>query len=185
MSLAFSCLIGKHPQVPYSNNHHCASAVCELLHMDCCSPFPVLTPHKKSSFWVILDDKSNYGHVELLAVKSDIFPAYCKVESLWEAKSGNRVVTIRMDGTKEFCCGCLEAHLTSRGIAMQVTAPYAHSQNGKIEHFVWMLEDGFQTLLADSGLSMSFWVTPFLPLLIFTIEFLCRFCCWIQCLMRK
>ena len=40
---------------------------------------------------------------------------------------------------------------------MQVTAPYAHSQNGKIEHYIRTLEDGFQTLLADSGLSLSFW----------------------------
>jgi len=89
-----SCLIGKHPQIPCSVNHHHATAVCELLHMDSCGPFPVLTPQKKSSFWAILDDKSNYGHVELLAAKNDVFPAYCKVESLWEAKSGNCVVAV-------------------------------------------------------------------------------------------
>ena len=125
--------------------------------MDTCGPFPVLTPHKKSFFWAILDDKSNYGHVELLAAKSDVFPAYQKVESLWEAKSGNRVIAVRMDGAKEFCQGKLEQHFISRGVAMQVTAPYAHSQNGKIERYVCTLEDGFQTLLADSGLSMTFW----------------------------
>jgi len=39
----------------------------------------------------------------------------------------------------------------------EVTAPYAHSQNGKAERFIRTLEDGFQTLLADSGLPMSFW----------------------------
>jgi hypothetical protein len=151
------CIIGKHPQIPYSNHRHRASAVCELLHMDSCGPFPVHTPHKKSSFWAILDDKSNYGHIELLAAKSDVFNAYRKVESLWEAKSGNRVITVRMDGAKEFCQGKLEQHFNSRGITMQVTAPYAHSQNGKIEHYIRTLEDGFQTLLADSGLSMSYW----------------------------
>jgi len=40
---------------------------------------------------------------------------------------------------------------------MQVTAPYAHSQNGKIEHYIHTIKDGFQTLLVDSGLSMTFW----------------------------
>jgi len=152
-----SCLIGKHPQIPYSNNHRWASALCELLHMDSCGPFPVLTPHKKSSFWAILDDKSNYGHVKLLSAKSDVFTAYQKVEALWEAKSGNRVVTVHMDGAKEFSHGRLAEHLTSRGVVMQVTAPYAHSQNGKAKRFIRTLEDGFQTLLADSGLPMSFW----------------------------
>ena len=81
------CLIGKHPQIPYPNHGHRALAVCELLHMDTCGPFPVLTPHKKSSFWAILDDKSNYRHIELLSTKSDVYSAYTKVEALWEAKS--------------------------------------------------------------------------------------------------
>ena len=152
-----SCLIGKHPQIPYTNHAHRASAVCELLHMDTCGPFPVHTPHHKSSFWAILDDKSNYGHVELLSNRSQVYSAYVKVEALWEAKSGNRVLTVRMDGAKEFCKGKLGDHLTSHGIVMQVTAPYAHSQNGKAEHFVRTIEDGLQTLLADSGLPMSFW----------------------------
>ena len=152
-----SCLIGKHPQLPYSHNGRRTTAVCELLHMGSCGPFPTMTPHKKSLIWAILDDKSNFGHVELLAAKNDVYSAYLKVESLWEAKSRNRIVAVRMDGAKEFSLGKLGNHLTSRGIVMQVTAPYAHSQNGKAERFVRTLEDGFQTLLADSGLPMSFW----------------------------
>jgi hypothetical protein len=130
------CIVGKHPQIPYSNHRHHASTVCELLHMDSCGPFPVHTPHKKSAFWAILDDKSNYGHVELLAARNDVYAAYKKVESLWEAKSGNHIIAVRMDGVKELCQGRLEDHLTSRGIIMQVTALYAHSQNGKAERFV-------------------------------------------------
>ena len=125
--------------------------------MDSCGPFPTMTPHKKSLFWAILDDKSNFGHVELLAAKNDVYSAYLKVESLWEAKSGNCIVAVRMDGAKEFSLGKLGDHLMSYGVVMQVTAPYAHSQNGKAECFVHMLEDGFQMLLADSGLPMSFW----------------------------
>lgn len=62
-----------------------------------------------------------------------------------------------MDGAKEFCQGKLEEHFISCGIAMQITAPYAHLQNGKIERYIHTLEDGFHTLLADSGLSLSFW----------------------------
>ncbi len=40
---------------------------------------------------------------------------------------------------------------------VQAIAPYAHSQNGKIERYIHTLEDGLQTLLADSGLPISFW----------------------------
>lgn len=52
---------------------------------------------------------------------------------------------------------------------MQVTAPYAHSQNGKAECFVQTLEYGFQTLLADSGLLMSFWGDAVL-----TVAYICN-----------
>ena len=38
------CLIGKSPQAPYQHNAKCASGVCELVHIDTCDPFPVLTP---------------------------------------------------------------------------------------------------------------------------------------------
>ena len=62
-----------------------------------------------------------------------------------------------MDGAKEFCQGKLEEHFISRGIAMQITAPYAHLQYRKIECYIHTLEDGFQTLLVDSSLSLSYW----------------------------
>ena len=48
-------------------------------------------------------------------------------------------------------------HLASCGIAIQKTAPYTHPQAGKIERYVYTIEEGGQTLLADSGLSMTFW----------------------------
>ena len=53
--------------------------------------------------------------------------------------------------------GNMGAYLKLWGITMQITAPYAHSQNGKPECFIRTIEDGAQTLLADSKLTMSFW----------------------------
>ena len=125
--------------------------------MDTRGLFPVKTPHKKSFFWGLLDDKSNFGHVGLLAAKNEVFPDYKKVEALWETKSSNRVIAIRMDGAKEFSLGNMGAYLKLRGIMMQITAPYTHSQNGKAERFICTIDDGAQTLLADAKLTMSFW----------------------------
>jgi hypothetical protein len=124
--------------------------------MDTCGPFPVLTPQRTSLFWTILDDASNYGHTALLAHKSDAFSAYLPVEASWELKSGHRVRAIHCDGAKELIEGKFAKHLLEKGITQQVTAPYAHSQNGKAERYVRTLEDGAQTLLAESGLPQSF-----------------------------
>jgi hypothetical protein len=49
-------------------------------------------------------------------------------------------------------------HLTSKGIVVQRTVPYAHQQNGKSKHYIRTIEEGGQALLADSGLPMSFWL---------------------------
>lgn len=71
--------------------------------------------------------------------------------------SGAHVLTVRMDGAPELCEGHLGVHLCEHGIVLQVTAPYAHPQNGKAKHYIRTLENGMQTLLADAGLPFSFW----------------------------
>ena len=127
------------------------------MHIDTCGPFPTLTPRKEAFFTIFLDDASNYGVTTLLANKSDAFPAWKKVEASWELASGNHIKAVRLDGAKEFTHGPFPKHLLGRGIAMQVTAPYAHAQAGKAERYVRTIEDGIQTLLADAKLPPSFW----------------------------
>ena len=151
------CLIGKLAQTPYQNNANRATEVCELIHIDTCRPFPTLTPRKEGYFTIFLDDASNLGHTALLTNKSGSFPAYKTVEASWELKSGNRVRNICFDGAKEFVEGPFAKHLASRGISVQVTAPYAHSQAGKAERYIRTIEDKIQTLLADAKLPPSFW----------------------------
>jgi hypothetical protein len=151
------CLIGKAPQLPYPHNGNRADAIADLLHMDICGPFPVSTPAGCRYFFVILDDASNHGFSSLLHSRSDAFPFYKSTEAFIERATGRRVKATRMDGARELSSGEMGSYLRSRGITVQITAPYAHSQNGKAERYVRTLEDGAQVLLADSGLPASFW----------------------------
>ena len=151
------CLIGKSPQAPFSNNAKRATSIGDLVHIDTCGPFPTLTPRKEAYFTIFLDDASNYGVTTLLTRKDSVFPAWKKVEASWELLSGNHIKAVRLDGAKEFTQGQLATHFSNRGIAMQVTAPYAHAQAGKAERYVRTIEDGVQTLLADAKLPLSFW----------------------------
>ena len=88
------CIISKHPQQPYTHLGHRSSKVCDLIHMDTCGPFSVLSPWGTSLFIVFLDDHSNFGHTKLLARKSDAFATYLSVEACWECKLGNCVIDI-------------------------------------------------------------------------------------------
>jgi len=151
------CLVGKDPQQLYAHNAHHASAIAELLHLDICGPYPIETPVGNCYFFPILDDRSNFGFTALLRARSDAFHFYQTTEAYLEHISGLHVRAVRMDGALELTSGDMGAHLKSRGIAVQKTAPYAHSQNGKTERYIRTLEDGGQTLLADAGLPGSFW----------------------------
>lgn len=151
------CLVGKGPQAPYSHNAHRASTICELIHIDTCGPYPVQTPRKELYFFIMLDDASNYGCTSLLVKKSDAFLAWKRTTASWELISGGKVKAVRTDGAKEFVEGDMGNYLRDCGIAVQLTAPYAHSQNGKAERYIRTIADTAQTLLADAKLPMSFW----------------------------
>ena len=84
-------------------------------------------------FTIFFDNVSNYGVTTLLTNKNNVFQAWKKVEDSKELASGNHIKAVRFDGDKEFTQGPFLKHLLSRGIAMQVAAPYAHAQAGKAE----------------------------------------------------
>ena len=151
------CLIGKSPQQPYSHHGHRASRVGKLLHMDTCGPFPVATPSGKKYFNTVLDDCSNFGFTTLVAHKSEAVDFYLGTEAHIERISDQRILSICIDNAPEFVAGRLGSHFKEHGIMVQAVAPYTHAQNGKVEHYIRTLEDGLQTLLADSGLPTSFW----------------------------
>jgi hypothetical protein len=88
---------------------------------------------KEAYFTAFLDDASNYGAIALLITKDHAYTAWRKVEASWTLKSGNPIRPAHLDGAKEFTQGPMSKHMISKGIDVQVTAPYAHAQNGKIE----------------------------------------------------
>jgi hypothetical protein len=151
------CVIGKSPQHSYSHNGNRAMKIGELLHMDICGPYPVQTPDGKHYFFIILDDHSNWGFTTLLLLKSDVFTSFSNTEAFLLWSHGTLIITVHIDGALELCSGAFGAHFAKQGIVVQQTAPYAHQQAGKAERYVWTIEEGGQTLLADSGLPMSFW----------------------------
>src|ERR1700678_3031406 len=125
--------------------------------MDLCGPYPVQTPDGKCYLFVIIDDHSNWGFTHLLRLKNDAYTSYCHTEAFLLRSFWTLVLAVRLDGALELCKGVLGDHFTKQGIVVQQTAPYAHQQAGKIERYVRTIEEGGQTLLADSGLPMSFW----------------------------
>jgi len=116
-----------------------------------------VTPNGKKYFNTVLDDCSNFDFTTLVAHKSEAVNSYLETEAHIERISDQRVLSVRVDNAPEFVARRLGSHFKEHGIMVQAVAPYAHPQNGKIERYLRTLEDGLQTLLADSGLPTSFW----------------------------
>jgi hypothetical protein len=138
-------------------------------------------PRKEQYFTIFLDNAVNFGHTKLFIAKSNSYPAYRRVEALWKLKLRNQVQTVCFEGVKEFMQGPFSKHLTTHGIAIQITAPYAHSQAGKAKQYIHMMEDRVQALIADAKL------LPLMLLLLINISeivYLCQHFSTVQHPMR-
>ena len=91
-------------------------------------------------------------------MKSDAFSHYVATETFLEHSNSIVVKNVCCGGELELNAGKMGAHFVTKGIIVQCTVPYAHQQNGKSERCIRTIEEGGQSLLADSGLPMSFWL---------------------------
>jgi hypothetical protein len=80
-----------------------------------------------------LDDALNYKSIALLVTKDGAYIAWQGIKASWMLKSGNPAQAAHLDGAKEFTQGPMSKHMVSKEIDIQITAPYAHAQNNKIE----------------------------------------------------
>ncbi|PPR04536.1 hypothetical protein CVT24_013130, partial [Panaeolus cyanescens] len=151
------CLVGKGVQRPFDHKRIRATRVGQLLHMDICGQYGVKTPQGYLYFMIILDDKTNFGFVGLLRTRDTAIIFYKVVEPYLKRVGGGPVETVRFDGARELCEGQMKKYIQSQGTVMQVTAAYAHQQNGKAERYVRVIEEGGAALLADAGLSETYW----------------------------
>lgn len=158
LSKCESCILGKHPRQPYpSSDSPPASRFLELIHSDLCGPIPTETPHGKRYFIIFLDDHTNILDLQLLATKDQALSAWQLVRARWENMSGQRVKTFRSDNGGEFLNAAFTRMLEMAGIERQLSAPYAHQQNGKAERVLRTVEGRMYAMLDHARLPQSLW----------------------------
>ena len=131
--------------------------------------FTTQGPHGEKYFFNVLDVHLNFGFTFGLKLKSDVFSHYQSTEAFLERSSTGKILAVRCGGELELTAGKMGDHFRRTGIVVQCTVPYAHEPNVKSEHYIRMLEEGGQALLAGSGLPMSFWLNAVL-----TQQYLCN-----------
>ena len=154
------CILGKHsrhPNPPSSRPR--STTLLELIHCDVCGPFPVETPHGKKYFVIFLDDCSSALNLQLLASKDQSFEAWCLLQAKWERKLGVKVQRFRCDGGGELAGGSrrFAAQLEGQGIERDVTPPYEHWKNGRVERVMRTLQGRILSMLAAAQLPLTYW----------------------------
>jgi len=134
-----------------------ASHFLELVHSDLCGPIPTETPHGKKYFIVFLDDHTNILDLQLLVTKDQVLNAWQLVHARWENMSGHRVKVFRSDNGGEFLSTAFTKALELAGIERQLSAPYAHQQNGKAERVLRTVEGRMYAMLNHARLPQSLW----------------------------
>lgn len=151
------CIIAKHARIPHPATESRSTFLLELVHSDLCGPFPVQTPHGKNYFVVFLEDFSNVVDIQLLATKDQALEAWRIVQKRWENKLDAKVKIFRSDNGGEFIGADFSAALAADGIERQLSAPYAHQQNGKAERIIRTIEGHMFAMLTTAQASLSLW----------------------------
>ena len=154
------CILGKHSRHPNpSSSHPRTTTLLELVHCDICGPFPVETPHGKQYFVIFLDDCSSALNLQPLASKDQAFEAWCLLQVKWERKTGLKIQRFRCDGGGELAGGShhFAAQLENQGIEQDVTPPYEHWKNGRVEHIMRTLQGRILSMLIAAQLPLTYW----------------------------
>nr|CAB3503193.1 unnamed protein product [Digitaria exilis] len=132
--LCDSCLAGKQRRRPFpATSKYRAQHLLELVHADLCGPITPETPDRKRLFLLVVDDKSRYMWLILLASKDQAAAAIIHLQARAEAESGRKLGTLRTDRGGEFTAHAFGDYCAEQGVQCHLTAPYTPQQNGVVE----------------------------------------------------
>ncbi|XP_066341538.1 uncharacterized protein [Miscanthus floridulus] len=125
ISLCADCVTTKLKRTPFlSQAKRRTEGLLDLVHGDLCGPISPATPGGKQYFLLLVDDRSRYMWVALLAVKSDTLVAMKKFQAWVEVETGRRLRMLRTDNGGEFTSVEFESYCSERGGEAVATAVY-------------------------------------------------------------
>ena len=128
-----------------------------MLHMDLFGPVNVQTRAGKRYTLMIVDEFSRYCWVIFLRSKSEAAAEIISLIKQIELKYSRKVCQLRSDNGTEFQNATLESFCTDTGISQNFSSARSPEQNGVVERKNRTLIEAARSMLAESGLSTSFW----------------------------
>ena len=153
-----ACLAGKQRRASFPHQAlNRAETVLELVHADICGPISPPTPGGKRYFLLLVDDKSRYMWLRLLATKDEAEAVLKQFQAATELESGRRLKALRTDRGGEFTSTSLGKYFADQGVKRQLTAPYSPQQNGVVERRNQIVIEMARCLLNSMVVPTMFW----------------------------
>ncbi|KAJ9553183.1 hypothetical protein OSB04_017228 [Centaurea solstitialis] len=157
-SLCPACQMGKMKRSSHkSKTESSCQSPLEMIHMDLCGPMRIQSISGKKYILVMVDEYSRYTWLEFLRMKSEAPELIIKFIKRIQVLLQLPVRKIRSDNGTEFKNATLDAYLTSVGISHNFSGAYTPQQNGVVERRNRTLVEAARTMLAYSGLPLTFW----------------------------
>ena len=152
-----SCLKGKQHKSSYKSIDESKTSQClQLLHMDLFGPVKIMSLRRKRFCLVIVDDFSRFTWTYFLHSKDETAGILKDFVTKVEKQYDLPVKVFRSDNGTEFKNKELDDFCVSKGIVRQYSIPRTPEQNGVVERKNRTLIEAARTMLADSGLPLSF-----------------------------
>ncbi|KAD5318172.1 hypothetical protein E3N88_18118 [Mikania micrantha] len=153
-----ACLKRKQHKVSFPPIGDTKSTAClQMLHMDLFGPVKVMSMAKKKYCLVVVDDYSRFVWTFFLHSKDEVAKSIIHFVLYVEKQYSLPVKCVRSDNGTEFRNHILDEFYLSKGIKRQYSIPRTPEQNGVVERKNRTLIEAARTMLADSGLPLTFW----------------------------
>ncbi|KAJ9545044.1 hypothetical protein OSB04_024751 [Centaurea solstitialis] len=157
-SLCPACQMGKMKRSSHkSKTESSCQSPLEMLLMDLCGPMRIQSISGKKYIVVMVDEYSRYTWLEFLRMKSEAPELIIKFIKRIQVLLQLPVRKIRSDNGTEFKNATLDAYLTSVGISHNFSGAYTPQPIGVVEKRNRTLVEAARTMLAYSGLPLTFW----------------------------
>jgi IS30 family transposase len=135
-----ACTEAKQSVTPFNKKGDHETLPGELMHVDVWGKYDVASINGYSYYLLLVDDASRYVTVQFLKSKDQAAQKIMNYMTHLNVQ-GKMPKAIHMDRGHEFVNEALFGWCQSKGMEMQMTAPYSPSQNGVAERMNCTLEE--------------------------------------------
>ena len=131
--------ISRVPRIP-------ATKKLEIVHIDIKGPCDI-DVHGFRYWTNFLCKKTRFNRGYALTKKNELFKAFLAFEAVSERESGDRILSLMLDGGGENLTKEWTEHLTRKGIQIRQTQPYSPEMNGIAERLIRVLTEHASAML--------------------------------------